>query len=698
MIESIEKCKCTGCKLCADVCPQSAIYYENDAYGFWYPKVNKELCTECGLCKKKCPSLNKEFYKENNDPVVYAAWSKDCEVRYNSTSGGVFWEIAKAFLMEGGVAAGCKWGSDWKSAEHIIAYSVEELEQLRGSKYIQSDTAGIYKKVKRELCNGKKVLFCGTPCQNAAMKMYIGDAENIYYFDFICRSINSPLAFRAYIDELEEKYESKVESVRLREKRKGWLQSASYVVFENGKEMIKTKSEDVWFAGFVGADLYTRDCCFECQYRVLEKVVADVTVGDFWGVQGESEYDMFRGISVVLVNTPKGKRMWDRVSENLFYKQKNIEDALKKNFAMLKNPKGIGKRDTFFEAISITRFTKSVEKCIGKSIVMNTKKAIYQELEEDKQKYKNKGIINEELYIELNYSNPCVVHIGKGKLIPYINSVIDLQKTSQIIVHADNDFEIGTNLFRGSKIETLIRMGKDAKWYIYHGGYLAYGTTVDIEDNAVFETGYFSADTGSTIITSKKIVFGDDVLLGRNVMICDNDFHKVFDENLNIINSPQEIIIEDHVWLTANINVSRGVRIGQGSIIDNQMMVNRNVSKYSFVSRCGQHQIHNENIYWSREPLSKYEQEKLNKKIILYGYGITGRKFQERYFDKIEYIIDNFVKDDEVWKFNDFYVGHMGMDMKNYIWVIASPNYYEKLYTQIRKCYRDVLVIPSDQY
>ena len=91
MIASIEKNKCTGCKLCADVCPHSAIYFEIDDYGFWYPKVNKELCIECGLCIKKCPSLNQDFYKRKDEPQVYAAWSKDYEVRCNSTSGGVFW-------------------------------------------------------------------------------------------------------------------------------------------------------------------------------------------------------------------------------------------------------------------------------------------------------------------------------------------------------------------------------------------------------------------------------------------------------------------------------------------------------------------------------------------------------------------------------------------------------------------------------
>lgn len=698
MIENIEKNKCTGCKLCADICPQSAIYYENDAYGFWYPKVNKELCTKCGLCQRKCPSLNKEFYKGNNNPVVYAAWSRDWEVRYNSTSGGVFWEIAKVFLMEGGVVAGCKWGSDWKSAEHIIAYSVEELEQLRGSKYIQSDTAGIYKKVKRELYNGKKVLFCGTPCQNAAMKMYIGDEENIYYFDFICRSINSPLAFRAYIDELEEQYGSKAKFVQLKNKKKGWQSMASRVLFENGQESLKDRTEDVWVQGFVGKDLYTRDCCFECNYRNLPRVTSDVTVGDFWGIEGESSYDMFRGISVILVNTDRGRAILDNASDKLFLKSKKIEDVLGGNFALLRSPQNEGKRELFFNTLSEKKFSFSVETSIGHSVKEKVIKDICQELESDKQKYRNNGIIDEDLYIELNFNSQSVVHSGGGKIIPYINTVIDMQESSQIIIEGDNDFEIGTNLFRGSKAETLIRMGRDAKWYIKHGGYLFYSTTVEVKDNATLETGYFSANTGTVIIASKRIIMGEDVMIGRNIMIYDSDFHQILDDNLKQTNLSEEVIIEDHVWLTANINVNKGVKIGQGSIITNQTVVNRNVPRYSLVAGQSIGKVIKENVLWSRNPVKKYQSEIANRRIILYGYGIIGKKFCVKYSDRIAYIIDNFVQGEEIWNFNRFCDNCYNLDMKDYVWVIASSNYYEELYEQIKKYFDNAFIISYREY
>ena len=46
---------CTGCGVCAAVCPSAAVEMQPDAHGFLRPIVDDAACTNCGLCTGKCP-------------------------------------------------------------------------------------------------------------------------------------------------------------------------------------------------------------------------------------------------------------------------------------------------------------------------------------------------------------------------------------------------------------------------------------------------------------------------------------------------------------------------------------------------------------------------------------------------------------------------------------------------------------------
>ena len=172
MIDTIDKLKCTGCKMCADVCAVNAITFDTDIQGFWYPKVNSS-CVKCGACVKKC--IVERPLKITPNRIGYAAYSKDDKIRRNSTSGGVYYELAHKILYEGGYLAGSVYSEDFYSAYHIISNNPKDLSRLMGSKYFQSDTEGIYSKVKQILDDNKEVLFTGTPCQVWALKEYLPD-------------------------------------------------------------------------------------------------------------------------------------------------------------------------------------------------------------------------------------------------------------------------------------------------------------------------------------------------------------------------------------------------------------------------------------------------------------------------------------------------------------------------------------------
>ncbi len=602
MIDCIKKEQCTGCKMCADICPQGAIYFETDEQGFWYPKVSND-CVKCGLCLKKCPSLNAHITNEEQ-PRVFSAWSRDYETRITSTSGGIFWEFASKFIDEGGVVVGCRYCSDWKSAEHIIARNRKELYEIKGSKYFQSDTTGIYKQVKVYLSKGVNVLFCGTPCQIAAIKSYIGgEHKNLYCMDFICRSINSPKAFKAYIDELEKEYSAKVIEVHLKNKQKGWQSLASQVKFSNGKECIRDKNEDWWVKGFINNDLYTRESCYHCQYKVLPRINSDITIGDFWGIKHQQPEDLFNGISVIIVNTQKGECLFDKCKDKIEFAVHNLDEVIPENPALLKNPVKTNKQNKFFQLLQKHEFSYCVKKCAKDSLMKKCRRKIYGIGRKMKKLVRVlfKSDIDVCKYVYYNYFCKNVVRKSDAKIIPHRNAILNLQGNSRIILSGNKNLEVGINKLKGSKSETHIRLNDRAIWNCNNGADLFYNTVLEIKSNAEFNTGYFSANGGSVIIAHKEINLGEDVMIGRNVIIYDSDFHTLYSEKGIASNPPKTVNIEDHVWLTSNIIVQKGVTIGKGSLVTAYTTVNKDVPPHSILAGSSIGKVIKEQVLWGRE-------------------------------------------------------------------------------------------------
>lgn len=603
MIDLIKKDQCTGCKMCGDICPVNSITYECDGEGFWYPKVDYDKCIKCNKCLKMCPSLNIGKVNVQKKPKVYSVWSKDDNIRVSSTSGGAFYEIARAFIERGGVVVGCTYNNDWKSAYHMIAHNIEELERIKGSKYFQSDTAGIYNEVKIELEQGKKVLFCGTPCQNAALQMYLqGKYSGIYYMDFICRSINSPKAFKAYIEELESQYESKVVNVHLKDKTRGWQSLATRVEFEDGEVSLHDKDDDWWVKGFIYNDLYTRESCYHCQYKKLPRLAADISIGDFWGIEDKSAEDMFKGISVILVNSDNGQKLLDYAGERLERQIMTIDNVIPGNPALLHNPIRTSKQSKFFKLLKKNSFSFSVKKCIKESAfkrgVSKMKRLIRRPLHIIKQLIINPNGVSWGKYVYYNYLCKSVIREGNGKIIPYKNAIINLDKTARIYVRGGN-IEIGINKLKNSKAETHVRIENNAVWESNNGCGLFYNTVLEIKANAHFTSGYFTANGGSVIVVAKKITFGEDVMLGRNIIVYDSDFHKVYNKE-GQRSEPKEVIIEDHVWLTSNVTVLKGVRIGKDSLITAQTLIRKDFPEKSIISSGASGRVISNEAHWAR--------------------------------------------------------------------------------------------------
>jgi len=335
MIEILDNTKCTGCGACSQKCPKNCITMKQDKEGFHYPVVNKSECIDCKLCEKICPILKKE--KENSNrkrPIVMAAWSKNEDIRLDSTSGGVFTELANKILGQDGYVCGAIYNHEW-NVEHIVTNKREDLDNLRSSKYLQSKVWKSYKEVEEKLKEGKKVLICAAPCQIEGLYNFLGkNYDSLITCDFICRGVNSPKIFQMYLKSLENKYNSKIKKIKFKNKTFGWHNFATKIEFENGKSYIGTRYFDSYMIGYLKYNAFMRPSCYDCKFKELPRI-ADITLADFWGIEKiDNNLDNNQGTSLVLLNNEKGEQFFKSLQDNIFYKEIESEKVFEDNVCM----------------------------------------------------------------------------------------------------------------------------------------------------------------------------------------------------------------------------------------------------------------------------------------------------------------------------------------------------------------------------
>lgn len=220
MIKIQRKEECCGCSACMSACPVNCIEMVEDREGFKYPQVDSERCINCHKCEKVCPVINQPVNERK--PAAFLARTKDTELLRSCTSGGVFTEIARETVKNGGIAYGVVYADDFK-VQHERIVELNGIERLPGSKYVQSDVGTTFSRVKEDVEAGHQVVFCGTPCQVAGLKNYLGkDYQNILLIDLVCHGVPSPKLWRTYVEYLEQKY-GKLEHANFRSKRLGYM-------------------------------------------------------------------------------------------------------------------------------------------------------------------------------------------------------------------------------------------------------------------------------------------------------------------------------------------------------------------------------------------------------------------------------------------------------------------------------------------
>lgn len=338
-LTSMPKENCVGCSACKQICTQKAVRMVCDTEGFWYPKIDYTKCIRCGRCEKVCSVINQKSEKREEVNSVFAAWSINEELRIESTSGGIFSELALLMLSKGSVIYGACYNDDFM-VEHISISRKEDLGKLRQSKYVQSDLKNTFTEITDHIKQNRKILFCGTPCQCEALLNFLEEKdvsrELLVTVDFICRGANSPKVYKKYLAELSEKYHSPVKRVWFKNKTYGWSDFSTKIEFENGQYYLKKRCEDEFVRGYIEQNLFIRPSCMKCYFKGTKRS-ADITLADFWGVKMENQKNVDKGTSLIMIHSKKGAALFEEIKEKIYYEEKKVQDIIPGNPCMLKS-------------------------------------------------------------------------------------------------------------------------------------------------------------------------------------------------------------------------------------------------------------------------------------------------------------------------------------------------------------------------
>ena len=595
MIKIVKKADCCGCNACGDICSHNAITFIRDKEGFLYPDVDEKLCVDCGLCNKVCPmERGADHITRFETPVVYAAYTKDEAIRLDSTSGGVHSTMALEVFGRQGYVGGAVYKNDHMCTQ-IVTPNVEKLPEIRSSKYLQSDSEGIYKEIRKLLREGKEVFYCGCPCQTHALYNYLNNEyENLTTCDFICRGVNSPKVFLKYIEMLERKYGSRAKTIKFKNNKWGWHNFSLRVNFENGKEYCKDRWHDLFFIGYLQSGIFARPSCYSCPFKGFPQK-ADITLADFWGIEKiDPTMDQDKGTSLVMINSDKGQLLFDSVKDQLNWKKFTMDDARKGNPAMVGSLKSFSSdRDAFFKDLEIYPFERVAKRYFP---LPSLRRKITMRLQSINIIVSRLGMSYNSwhTFITYNFISKKVIRKLSMPLVNYRNAIIQINKGSVIELSAR--FRLGLKQVNKSKMETRVLLEENSKLIVDGDFNVFAGSYIRIAPNSklILHGGFVNENVQLT--AGDVIEIGKGFTCGRDVTIRSYDGHKIIAPGYE---ESAPIIIGNHVWIGQGATILKGVTIGDGAIIAAGSIVTKDVPAKSIVAGIPAKVI-KENVEWEK--------------------------------------------------------------------------------------------------
>ena len=113
-------------------------------------------------------------------------------------------------------------------------------------------------------------------------------------------------------------------------------------------------------------ELINRPSCHVCHFKGLNQRLSDFTLGDLWGQWPGiiTKQDIKYGVSALLVNTSKGKAIFEKLQASLICQPVDAERVAKFNSALDKSTVVHPKRAEFFARYRTENFNKIVKELL----------------------------------------------------------------------------------------------------------------------------------------------------------------------------------------------------------------------------------------------------------------------------------------------------------------------------------------------
>lgn len=239
----------------------------------------------------------------------------DKGIRYLSSAGGFFSYLAERILWEGGVVYGAAFNQSW-GIEHKRITETKELDSLRRSKYVFSNLGESISRISRDLEENKTVLFVSVPCQVAAVRKKFGEHPNLILMEVVCHGAPEPGYWRDYLSAVCKKLKRSVNdisNINFRDKRSGWKNYSLTISFIDGFEFSQPHDSNPYMRAFL-RDYTLREACHNCKFKYPDGSKADLTIGDFWGIEHiVPTLNNDEGTTIVISPTSKGKEISESI-------------------------------------------------------------------------------------------------------------------------------------------------------------------------------------------------------------------------------------------------------------------------------------------------------------------------------------------------------------------------------------------------